>query len=89
MDVLVAQIAVWLLLAALLGGGAGWLVRGAGRSDGAALAEAQRRVADLERQLATTRGARPLGTAAADARTAHLADATDGSLADTDAPPAR
>lgn len=89
MDFLVAQIAVWLLLAALLGGLVGWLVRGAGRSDGAALADAHRRVADLERQLATSRAARPLGTAAADARTVQPGDATGGSPADADTPPAR
>ena len=88
MELLVAQIAVWLLLAALLGGGVGWLARGAGRSDGAALAGAERRVADLERQLATTRAARPLGTSAADARAAQLGDA-DPADADLGASQAR
>ncbi|HEX9952925.1 MAG TPA: hypothetical protein VGB53_14230 [Rubricoccaceae bacterium] len=60
MGYLIAQIAVCLLLAALLGGGIGWLLRGRPAApDGGALDTATRRIADLERELAESRGDPP------------------------------
>lgn len=58
MAYLIAQIFVCLLLAALLGGLVGWLLRGRGRTnvpDTDALDTAKQRIADLERELAEAR----------------------------------
>lgn len=68
MAYLIAQIFVCLLLAALLGGLIGWLLRGRGRAaapDAGALGTATQRIADLERELAACRRSAP----AADAST--------------------
>lgn len=67
MDYLIAQTTVFLLLAALLGGLVGWLLRGLGRPAGTAdpdaanpdaanLDAARARVAELERDAARTAG---------------------------------
>lgn len=56
MGYLIVQIAVCLLLAALLGGGIGWLLRGRAPAPDA-LEAAHRRIADLERDLAESRAA--------------------------------
>ena len=71
MAYLVAQIFVCLLLAALLGGLVGWLLRGrahARDADAGALGTAQRRIHDLERELADCRrsASGPLGSGLAD-----------------------
>ena len=55
MDYLIAQTTVLLLLAALLGGLVGWLLRGLGRPAGTADLDAAR-VAELERDAARTAG---------------------------------
>ncbi len=58
MSYLIAQIFVCLLLAALLGGLVGWLLRGRGRADAAAadaLAVANRRIETLEHELRPAR----------------------------------
>lgn len=60
MGYLIAQIAVCLLLAALLGGGVGWLLRGRPAApDAGALDAAARRIADLEHELADARRTQP------------------------------
>lgn len=60
MGYLIAQIAVCLLLAALLGGGVGWLLRGRPAApDAGALGAAARRITDLEHELADARRALP------------------------------
>ncbi|HEX8298979.1 MAG TPA: hypothetical protein VF594_07430 [Rubricoccaceae bacterium] len=61
MAYLILQIVVCLLLAALLGGLAGWLLRGRPQApdDPGALDAATRRIADLERELAESRQVPP------------------------------
>lgn len=68
MAYLIAQIFVCLLLAALLGGLVGWLLRGrrtVAAPDADALTSAQRRIETLERELAACQDARPAAPIAA------------------------
>ena len=63
MAFLATQIAVYLTLAALLGAGVGWLVRGAGRRPAAPdpdLVAAREHIERLERRIAVYEAARPV-----------------------------
>ena len=71
MDYLVAQIAVFLVLAALLGAAVGWLLRRPARAVpdlSADLAAANQRIEKLERSLAVYETARPVTAPAEAAR---------------------
>ena len=66
MPYLIAQIFVCLLLAALLGGLVGWLLRGRGRvgtADADTLTTANTRIRDLEHELAACRRSAPTSDA--------------------------
>lgn len=67
MDYLVAQIAVFLILAALLGAAVGWLLRRPAHAApdlSADLAAANQRIETLERSLAVYETARPVSASA-------------------------
>ncbi len=90
MAYLIAQIFVCLLLAALLGGLVGWLLRGRRRADAPdadALAAAQRRVETLERELAACQDTQQGAPAAAAAGGGLAASAAGRITRDEPAPP--
>ncbi len=90
MAYLIAQIFVCLLLAALLGGLVGWLLRGRRRADAPdadALAVANRRIETLEHELRSCQDAQPAEPVAAAADGGLAASAAGRITRDEPAPP--